>query len=83
MSRLAPLALCLALAACDWPVPEVIGAQETPPGPWPRLAPDAILGIGAGTDDAGDEPEDALPDPADLAARAEALRERALALAAR
>jgi len=59
-------------------VPDAIGARETPSGPWPSLAPDAVLGLGP---EAGTDAEDELPDAADLAGRADALRERAAALA--
>lgn len=66
------IAALVALAACDWPVPDRGDPAET--GPWPVLVPDAALGIAAAAP--------APPEQPNLAAREAALRARAEALRA-
>ena len=63
-------AAVLALAACDWPVPDRGDPAAT--GPWPALLPDAALGLGGAAPVAAEA--------TDLAAREAALRARAAAL---
>lgn len=66
------LAAFLALAACDWPVPDRGDPAAT--GPWPVLVPDAALGIATAAP-APQDPPDLAALAADLAARAAALRQ--------